>query len=434
MSRVGGIVAEARGGGKAKAATSDTKAGTPLEHGERDYFGARFGHDFSHVRVHADGESLDAARALHARAFTLANHVVLADPSYRSGTHEGRQLLAHELAHVVQQASAGPIPRPASWLAWPQRTRDGDRHELDASRTARVALREPGPARPQQAAAPMIAAQPDNPAKDEEAPVDQWKGTPISRMVISLARGRVAMVMANGALTGDVTTDLQPGSYTITVDKTTPPRWRFLEPKVPEGVRFELVLDQANPWTLRYPDKIPLQVSAGSSANVDDNMPWSQLQSIIMIDPEFLFEHVTPEPVAGIDDFETAKYKLDYKAVGGNLSNVILVEYRNGTTKDIAIPSITQATPRLWEAAKKAREIQGEFNFEFELQTFGTVWFILTMGATVDQPEAKADVPAPEVETPGPKVEAPGPKVEAPGPKVETPGPKVETPGPKVET
>jgi hypothetical protein len=63
-----------------------------------------FGHDFSAVRVHRDG---DAARR-GARALTLGNDIILAPGTHAPGTPEGRHLLAHELAHVVQQAGRTP--------------------------------------------------------------------------------------------------------------------------------------------------------------------------------------------------------------------------------------------------------------------------------------------------------------------------------------
>ncbi len=63
----------------------------------------RLGHDFSRVRVHADSFSADRATGLRARAFTRGDDVFFGPGEYAPGTRRGRQLLAHELAHVVQQ-------------------------------------------------------------------------------------------------------------------------------------------------------------------------------------------------------------------------------------------------------------------------------------------------------------------------------------------
>jgi hypothetical protein len=68
------------------------------------------GHDFSQVRVHADEKAAESARAVNALAYTVGRDVVFGTGQYAPGTMAGRKLLAHELAHVVQQdGSPGPI-------------------------------------------------------------------------------------------------------------------------------------------------------------------------------------------------------------------------------------------------------------------------------------------------------------------------------------
>ena len=81
--------------------------GAPLSREVRAYFEPRFAHDFSRVRVHADREAANGAQALGALAYTLGHDIVFAPGKYEPGTLEGRRLLAHELAHVVQQSMAG---------------------------------------------------------------------------------------------------------------------------------------------------------------------------------------------------------------------------------------------------------------------------------------------------------------------------------------
>jgi hypothetical protein len=85
------------------AASAATHGGAPLAPEVRSYFEPRFGHDFSRVRVHTDGEAAGAARAVHARAYTYGSDVVFAAGEYAPASPGGRHLLAHELAHVVQQ-------------------------------------------------------------------------------------------------------------------------------------------------------------------------------------------------------------------------------------------------------------------------------------------------------------------------------------------
>lgn len=70
--------------------------GRPLDAGTRASIEPRFGHDFSQVRIHADARAAESARAVDARAYTVGRHVVF-------GETLSRGLLAHELAHVVQQ-------------------------------------------------------------------------------------------------------------------------------------------------------------------------------------------------------------------------------------------------------------------------------------------------------------------------------------------
>jgi len=83
--------------------------GRPFDAASRAFFESRFGHDFSEVRVHADDEAAEAARMLDAHAFTLGTHIVFGEHQYAPGRSEGRHLLAHELTHVVQQASGSAL-------------------------------------------------------------------------------------------------------------------------------------------------------------------------------------------------------------------------------------------------------------------------------------------------------------------------------------
>jgi outer membrane protein OmpA-like peptidoglycan-associated protein len=80
--------------------------GAPLPQAARGFFKPRFGRDFSHVRVHADGEAASAARAVGARAYTVGRNIMFGSGEYAPNGAEGRRLLAHELAHVVQRSSA----------------------------------------------------------------------------------------------------------------------------------------------------------------------------------------------------------------------------------------------------------------------------------------------------------------------------------------
>jgi Domain of unknown function (DUF4157) len=80
--------------------------GRPLEPATRASMERSLGHDFGSVRIHTSARAAESARAVHARAYTVGSDVVFADGRYAPGTSDGRRLLAHELAHVVQQSGA----------------------------------------------------------------------------------------------------------------------------------------------------------------------------------------------------------------------------------------------------------------------------------------------------------------------------------------
>jgi hypothetical protein len=77
--------------------------GKPLDPAARAFMEPRFGHDFGRVRVHTDEKAAESARAVNALAYAVGNHVAFAPGRYAPATVPGRRLLAHELAHVVQQ-------------------------------------------------------------------------------------------------------------------------------------------------------------------------------------------------------------------------------------------------------------------------------------------------------------------------------------------
>jgi hypothetical protein len=77
--------------------------GQPLDGGARAVLGPRFGHNFSQVRVHTGEKAAASARAIGALAYTSGPDVVFGSGQYAPGSHEGRKLIAHELAHVLQQ-------------------------------------------------------------------------------------------------------------------------------------------------------------------------------------------------------------------------------------------------------------------------------------------------------------------------------------------
>ncbi len=97
------------------AQTGDSAGGRPLPHSQRRYFEARFGQDFSTVRIHDGSQAQQAAAAINAKAFTLGSHIRFAQGQYAPHTAPGRRLLAHELAHVSQLDSDPNTAYRESW-------------------------------------------------------------------------------------------------------------------------------------------------------------------------------------------------------------------------------------------------------------------------------------------------------------------------------
>jgi hypothetical protein len=90
-----------------KSADHDLGTGRPLDPVTRAFMESRFGHDFSGVRVYSDDRAAASAEELNAKAYTVGRSVVFNRRFYSPGSEEGDRLLAHELAHVIQQGRGG---------------------------------------------------------------------------------------------------------------------------------------------------------------------------------------------------------------------------------------------------------------------------------------------------------------------------------------
>jgi hypothetical protein len=117
-------------------------SGQPLDAETRAFMEPRFGHDFSRVRVHTNSRSGESARAVNALAYTVGQDVVFGEGRYAPQSHEGRQLLAHELTHVLQQSPAHSKPLHLSRVSYPS-----DAAEIEADKVAwEIINRSPSPA------------------------------------------------------------------------------------------------------------------------------------------------------------------------------------------------------------------------------------------------------------------------------------------------
>jgi hypothetical protein len=137
--------------------------GHPLDPPTRAMFESRFGHDFGDVRVHTGALASASAGAVAARAYTAGRHIVFGTGAYAPAGHEGRRLLAHELAHVVQQ-------RGAAGAAPTQVGRGDDPAERDAQ-VAAGAVMDGG--RPAPGPVPLAAAPAGRLARQDEEEQDK---------------------------------------------------------------------------------------------------------------------------------------------------------------------------------------------------------------------------------------------------------------------
>ncbi|GJI93337.1 hypothetical protein RugamoR57_00550 [Duganella caerulea] len=88
--------------------------GRALDPSSRATMERGFGRDFSHVRIHSGEAAAESARAVQAHAYTVGDHIVLGDGAGSLHGGSGRDLLAHELAHVVQQSGGGSGDHPSA--------------------------------------------------------------------------------------------------------------------------------------------------------------------------------------------------------------------------------------------------------------------------------------------------------------------------------
>lgn len=108
--------------------------GTPLEGTTRSRMEHAFGTDLGRIRIHTDDQASRLSKGMHARAFTVGDHVAFRSGEYHPGSPVGQALLAHELAHAVQQQS-GTALSPAAPSAT---THDRFEDEADNSAVAAV--------------------------------------------------------------------------------------------------------------------------------------------------------------------------------------------------------------------------------------------------------------------------------------------------------
>ncbi len=108
LSRRADGAAPAASAGSAPPAVHEVlgRSGEPLAGPVRRAMEAGFGRDLGHVRIHGDATAARAAASVGALAWTVGSHIAFGAQRFRPDTAAGLELLAHELAHTLQQPQA----------------------------------------------------------------------------------------------------------------------------------------------------------------------------------------------------------------------------------------------------------------------------------------------------------------------------------------
>jgi len=92
------------------AVRAELRGGANLDAGTRSHMERAFGRGFAGVRVHTDATAARLSSRFGAKAFTVGQDVAFAAGAYRPGSLAGDLLIAHELAHTIQQGGQGAVP------------------------------------------------------------------------------------------------------------------------------------------------------------------------------------------------------------------------------------------------------------------------------------------------------------------------------------
>lgn len=179
--------------------------GEALDRETRDEMESRLGHDFSRVRIHADGRAAQSAQALAADAYTAGAHIVFGAGKFAPASAQGQRLLAHELVHTAQQ---GRLPQNPAAQALPL-SDPRDPYEMQA---ADIAERMPAgrvltPQPLTFLAAPMLQRQPSSMATIPQAERNRIQ---VGIIAITVPTSELAQYFPSAANSQNVSTRLHP--------------------------------------------------------------------------------------------------------------------------------------------------------------------------------------------------------------------------------
>jgi outer membrane protein OmpA-like peptidoglycan-associated protein len=233
-------------------------SGRPLDASSLAYFEPRFGRDFSGVRVHTGVAAERSAHDVNAHAYTVGPHIVFGAGRFAPKTEEGRRLIAHELAHVVQQGGLGPTGLSAGSGS---RATVTNEVQPGTNGTAITPRQKPVPVA--RLSAPLIQRQPNPPVIK---PAGKDLGDP--------ALSRAEEIRLSSTSTGQITYGLNPpmvSFYNFAIGQPT------LKSEHAAGLKaLAAVLKRAASAKLY----ITANGHADSSGEADVNMPLSRRRAI----------------------------------------------------------------------------------------------------------------------------------------------------------
>jgi hypothetical protein len=121
-----------------QAAPSERAGGQALEPETRAHMERKFDFNFANVRVHTDGQAQASAQGMAAHAYTTGSDIVFNQGQYDPRSSGGQRLIAHELAHVVQQNTGASSGAQAKLEV----SQPGDSSELEADRAADAVMND----------------------------------------------------------------------------------------------------------------------------------------------------------------------------------------------------------------------------------------------------------------------------------------------------
>lgn len=200
-------------------------SGQLLDRTTRAFMESRFGHDFSQVRIHDDPQAAESAEALGTKAYTVGSNMVFGQYRYSPDTTDGKRLLAHELAHVVQQSSGGArLPNSIG----------SDPLEQEAESAARAIATDAGPAPITGTSAVGVACQREEKVQTTRIQVIPDVSAGKLRVVRTDARGNIVAGLAEITPPAGVALDISQVAASIEASSkpghsknvvTLPERW-----------------------------------------------------------------------------------------------------------------------------------------------------------------------------------------------------------------